>query len=128
MAYLTQHQPLSRRFYTAWLAVLLVLFGVMSPVLSHALVQRGWSQGIEICTDAGAVTIPADSPTGPESPLSLSHCPFCLHNVDRAAPPPHLLPYLFLDQGGTQERPVWQAFFFIADLYSRAAPRGPPGL
>jgi hypothetical protein len=114
------------RLCAAWLAVLLTLFAAFAPALSHALAHEGLLQGIEVCTSSGTQIIPADSPAGSQSALSHSHCPFCLHNADRVTPPPHLLPYLFLDQGGAQERPVWQAFFFIADLYSRAAPRGPP--
>ena len=128
MKTLPRSKPPLLRIYAAWLAVLLTLFAALAPALSHALAHEGLLQGIEVCTSSGTQIIPSDSPVGPQSAFSFSHCPFCLHNADRVAPPPHLLPYLFLDQGGTQERPVWQAFFFIADLYSRAAPRGPPGL
>jgi len=120
-----QHPPPLHRLWAAWLAVLLALFGALAPTVSHALALRGVAQGIEICTSSGTQILPADSPTGPESVLSLDHCPLCLHPADRVAPPPHLMPYLFLVQGGQQEDMVSQAFFYSLHFYSRA-PRGPP--
>jgi hypothetical protein len=128
MSKLRPHRAAPHRLWAAWLAVLLTLFGALAPVLSHAMAQGGSVSGFEVCTTTGAKFIPADSPTGPESAVSLSHCPFCLHTTDRVAPPPHHLPYLFLDQGGQQEAPVWQAFFYLDQPYSQGSPRGPPAL
>lgn len=111
------------------MAVLLALFAALAPAVSHALaLERGTPLGVEICTSTGAKTIPADSPTGPESVSHLEHRPFCLHTTDRVAPPPHLLPYLFSVQGGQQEAPVWQAFSFFSYRAFALPPRGPPSL
>jgi hypothetical protein len=106
--------------------VLLALFAAIAPTVSHALALEHGAQGIEICTSSGTQIIPADSPTGPESAVSLSHCPFCLHSADRVAPPPSPVAYLFLVQGGQQEASVWQAFFYSSKHYLKASPRGPP--
>jgi hypothetical protein len=124
------HQPALHRLVAAWLAVLLALFAALAPTVSHALALDRATQGIEICTSTGNVTsaptIPADSPTGPESAKLMDHCPFCLLQADRVAPPPSPVAYLFLVQGGQQEVPAWQAFFFVPHFYSPATPRGPP--
>jgi hypothetical protein len=120
------HQPALHRLVVAWLAVLLALFAALAPTVSHALALDHATQGIEICTSAGAQIIPADSPTGPESTKLMDHCPFCLLQADRVAPPPSPVAYLFLVQSGQQEGPVSQAFFFVPHPYSPAAPRGPP--
>jgi hypothetical protein len=122
------HQLPLHRLWAAWLAVLLVLFAALAPTVSHAIAVERGAQTLEICTSTGAKSIPADSPTGPESALHLDHCPFCLHAADRVAPPPTPVAYLFLVQGGQQEAMVWQAFFYAPHPYPKAAPRGPPSL
>jgi hypothetical protein len=118
-----------------WFALCIATVMALAPTLSHAL---AWSQGsggryMEICTATGtrlvpvdSATVSADSPTGQESALSLSHCPFCLHTADRVAPPPHPVAYLFSDLGGEQEAMVWQAFFFATQVALTPPPRGPP--
>jgi hypothetical protein len=121
-----QHQPPLHRLWAAWLAVLLALFAALAPTVSHALAFDAATRGIEICTSTGAKTISADSPNGPQSAVSLEHCPFCLHSADRVAPAPAPVAYLFLAHGGQQEATAWQAFFYSPNLYSKAAPRGPP--
>jgi hypothetical protein len=128
-------RTLLHRPWAVWLAVLIAVFGALAPTVSYALVlaQGGIAGSIEICTPQGMQIVTAgptgfttDSPDGPESVLSLSHCPFCLHTTDRVAPPPHLLPYLFLDQGRQQEVPDWQAFSFVNFTAFAPPPRGPP--
>jgi hypothetical protein len=132
-------QPFSRTLAQRRWSLLLVLcvawFAALAPTVSHAL---AWSQGsaltfIEVCTTTGSRLVEVDTQTpnadsnpGQESALTLSHCPFCLQPTDRCAPPPHPLPYLFLVQGGQQEAPVWQAFFYSPHFDLKAAPRGPP--
>jgi hypothetical protein len=115
--------------------VCVAMFAALAPTVSHAiaLAQGNTGGGIEICTSEGMRFVAvepapssADSETGSKSALSLSHCPFCLHNADRVAPPPTLLPYLFLIQGGQQEVTVWQAFFYPTNTTFKTAPRGPP--
>ena len=118
---------LLRRPFAVWLAVCIALFGALAPSVSHALAHAGLLGGIKVCTSAGTQIIPVDSPTGPESALSLVHCPFCLHQADRIAPAPSLLPHLFSVQGGQQEVAVWQAFFFVTNFALTPPPRGPPG-
>ena len=125
-----QHRP-----WAVWFALCIATVMALAPTLSHAL---AWSQGsggryMEICTTTGtrlvpvdSATVSADSPTGQESALSLSHCPFCLHTADRVAPPPHPVAYLFSDLGGEQEAMVWQAFFFATHFALSPPSRGPP--
>jgi hypothetical protein len=123
------------RPWAVWFALCVAVFMALAPSVSHALAwsQAGSGNLIEICTATGPRLVPADSapssadsPTGQESALSLSHCPFCLHTADRCAPPPNPLPYLFLVQGGQQEAMVWQAFFFSTHFTLVPPPRGPP--
>ncbi len=122
------HQPPLYRLLAAWLAVLLALFAALAPTVSHALALDHATQGIEICTSTGAQTIPADSPVGPESTKLMDHCPFCLLQADRVAPPPSPVAYLFLVQGGQQEVAVWQALFYCTYFALAPPPRGPPAL
>jgi hypothetical protein len=111
------------------MAVLLAVFAALAPAVSHALaLERGTPLGVEICTSTGAKTIPADSPTGPESVSHLEHCPFCLHTTDHVALPPHPQSSLTWAIGGTPVRMVLQLFFYSDTAYSRATPRGPPAL
>jgi hypothetical protein len=121
--------------WSLWLVLCVAWFAALAPTVSHAL---AWGQVseltfIEVCSTTGARVVavdnaftPADSNPGQESPLTLSHCPFCLQPTDRCAPPPHPLPYLFLVQGGQQEAPVWQAFFYSEQRSFAPPPRGPP--
>jgi Protein of unknown function (DUF2946) len=121
-----QHAQPLHRLWATWLAVLLALFAALAPTVSHALALDHATQSIEICSSTGAQTIPADSPAGPESTKLMDHCPFCLLQADRVAPPPSPVATLFLVQGGQQEDPIAQVFFYVPDTYSSATPRGPP--
>ena len=124
--------PLHRR-WAVWLMLCVMGLGAALPTVSRAAAWASAGAWVEICSANGAaqwvrgaadasVDIPADAPVA----LSLDHCPFCLQPSDRGAAPPPQLPYLFLVQGGNQERPVWQAFFFSSTDFLAAAPRGPP--
>jgi hypothetical protein len=130
------HRNTLHRPWVVWLAVLIAVLGAIAPSVSHALVlARGQApQGIEICTTDGPRwvvdgTLSQDQDTAPqrEQAATLDHCPFCLQSTDRVAPVPHLLPYLFSVQGGQQEVPVWQAFFYATTHTVNPPPRGPPG-
>ena len=124
----------ARRLWAAWLAVLLALFAALAPAVSHAvaLSRGGDHAGFEICTSAGAQWLAApdsgDSSSGQESTPTIDHCPFCLLQADRVAPPPSPVAYLFLVIGGQQEAPVWQAFFYATYFALAPPPRGPPAL
>ncbi|MCF8157131.1 MAG: DUF2946 domain-containing protein [Rhodoferax sp.] len=127
--------PLCRP-WAVWLAVLIAVFGAIAPTVSHArmLAAGHLPQGVEICTSQGPRWVAADTMPSPDGPaptqrptINVDHCPFCLQTTDRVAPVPHLLPYLFSVQGGQQEAPVWQAFFYAATHTFTPPPRGPPG-
>jgi hypothetical protein len=123
-----------RRPCALWWAVLVAVLFVLAPTMTHALAYAGveGAERIDICTTQGPQSVapdPAqavDSPDGQDSTPSQPHCPFCLHQADRCAPPPHLLPYLLTVQGGQHEMPDWQAFFYFDNRSLWAPPRGPP--
>lgn len=123
-----------RRPCAVWWTVLVAVLFALAPTLTHALAFAGvgGAQRIEICTAQGSKTVApdnahaVDSPTGPDSTSMQSHCPFCLHQADRCAPPPHQLSYLQGVQGGQQEIVDWQAFFYFDKISFWAPPRGPP--
>ena len=124
------------RRWSLWLVLCVAWFAALAPTLSHALAwsQVGAANYLEICTTTGPRLVAADAPDfstdsapGQESAGTLSHCPFCLHNADRCAPPPEPLPYLFWSPGGQQEATVWQAFFYSQERNFAPLPRGPPG-
>jgi hypothetical protein len=127
----TPHRP-----WALWLALLLAFFGALAPTLSHALnhARGDRSLMVEVCTSSGprwmalaqAPSFQADAPDVPASAQVLDHCPFCLHLADRVAPPPSLLLHLFQVEGGQQEAPVWQAFFFFQSTSLRPPTRAPP--
>ena len=148
----TLHFALLRRNFAVWLAVWIAVFGALAPTVSHALV---WSQGgsgawTEICTtigtrwvklglaqndaphntgaEASAAQIQTDSPDGPESAVSLDHCPFCLLSTDRVAPPPHVLIHLFAVSSEFKVPTVRQAFLLLPHFALTPPPRGPPAV
>ena len=144
MRALKRSRPMpAHRLWAVWLALVLVLVLVLSaalaPTVSHALV---WVKGstlptFEICTTSGPRVVSAlpeaesptnsvDSPTERELAHTLTHCPLCLHNTDRCAPPPPADTYLFLAHGGPTVPSIWQALFYSLNFYPRSAPRGPP--
>jgi hypothetical protein len=116
--------------------VCVLVLGALMPTVTRAWVWSETGPWQEICTanggavwaspSAGSTQDGAESGQAPL--LSLDHCPFCLQATDRsAAPPPHAL-YLFLEVGGNQARPVWQAFFFVIDVQPAPPARGPPAI
>ena len=123
-----------RRPWAVWWAVLVAVLFALAPTLTHALAFAGVGRAeiIEICTTQGPKAVAPDkvhevvSSTGQDSTSMQSHCPFCLHQADRSAPPPHQMSYLQGVQGGQQEIAVWQAFFYLDKTPLWAPPRGPP--
>lgn len=119
-----------------WALLCALLLSVLAPTVSFAFVanNQGGAGVIEVCTTDGPrwVSLESTDDSAQQSEGTTSdsvhpHCPFCLRPTDLgAAPPPHQ-PYLFLVQGGNQERPVWQAFFYfpVSNAYA-PSPRGPP--
>jgi hypothetical protein len=123
-----------RRPCAVWWTVLVAVFFALAPTLTHALAWGGvaGAQRMDICTTQGPQALASaqahavDSSDGQESTTRQPHCPFCLHQADRCAPPPHLLPYLLKVTDGQQEMPDWQAFFYFDTPALWAPPRGPP--
>jgi hypothetical protein len=123
-----------RRPRAVWWAVLVAVLFALVPTLTRALAFAGLdgAERIEICTTQGPKAVAAesthavDSATGQDSTTTQTHCPFCLHQADRFAPPPHLLPSLFAVQDGQQEISGWQVFFYFDKNSLWAPPRGPP--
>jgi hypothetical protein len=129
---------LLRRPLAVWWAVLVAVLFALAPTLTHALafaVVAG-AQRMDICTTQGPQALALDTAqaaessdgqeTAPTHASTQPHCPFCLHQADRCAPPPPLLPYLLTDQGGQQEIADRQAFFYFGKTSLWAPPRGPP--
>jgi hypothetical protein len=122
-----------RRPLAVWWTVLVAVLFAVAPTLTHALsFVHGDSPGIEICTAQGTKTVAPDAAhavdysAGQEPAASIQHCPFCLHQADRIAPPPKHPPYLLMTQGGQQEIADWQVFFYTGNTPLWAPPRGPP--
>ncbi|MEN9437579.1 MAG: hypothetical protein RIR09_2234 [Pseudomonadota bacterium] len=133
-AHMLIHRP-----WVVRLALLVAVLVALAPTLSHALAQAGWmggaQQGSFICSTNGPRWVAAQpgasseqtSPTGGDVAHVFNHCPFCLHNADRIAPPPGLVAHPNLTSGGFMGCTVWQAFLFEFTRYTAATPRGPPG-
>lgn len=119
---------LLRRTLVVWMAVFIVLFAALAPMVSHGLVlaRSGFSMDTDLCTSAGVGHGSPDAPAAPRSALSLVHCPFCLHSTDRAAPPSQCLPYFYRVQDGHREPMARQAFFYAGQHTLAPPPRGPP--
>jgi hypothetical protein len=126
---------LPRRRWAAWLALLIAVVLAAAPALSRALAaaQIGARGGIEICTAQGSRWVADDSPASADAPLSGTgsaftpgHCPFCLHNAERCAPPPSPFAYRYLTPSGLTVvllRPIAPD---VSQPYRCASPRGPP--
>jgi Protein of unknown function (DUF2946) len=132
---LTPRTEQLRRPWAVWWTLCVAIFFATAPTLSHAVsfARYGGSGGIEICTAQGPKTVAPDSDhstdassTGQESASPVNHCPFCLHQADRLAPPPTAMRNPHGVQGGPQELPVWQALFYADNTAFWAPPRGPP--
>lgn len=148
------HFALLRRRLAVWLVVLIALFGVLAPTVSHALVwsQGGTSAWTEVCTRTGSrwvmvgpaqnaapllsdihgnvdddpAQISTATPPPQEAAFSLDHCPFCLLFTDRATPPPNALLHLFGVLGEPAAPTIRQAFFFVTHFALTPPLRGPP--
>lgn len=129
---------LMRPSWVVRLALLVAVFAALAPTVSHALARAAWlggaQQGTFICSTNGprgvaeqpGASSEQTSPAGGDLAHVVNHCPFCLHNTDRIAPPPGLIAHLFLTLGGSLGSAVWQAFLFEFTRYTAATPRGPP--
>jgi hypothetical protein len=136
-----------------WLALLLTVFGALAPTVSHAL---NWARGdstaqMEICTSAGPrwMALPAaGSDDGalrqlgaaladvndtalpgssvPTSAPVLDHCPFCLLQADRTAPPPQTWFHHFAAPGKHVAPTAGQAGFPPPHFSLTPPSRGPP--
>jgi hypothetical protein len=122
-----------RRPLAVWWTVLVAVLFSIAPTLTHAIaLAHGDNIGIEICTAQGSRSVApdtahaVDSSTGQDSTASLQHCPFCLQQADRIAPPPNPRPDFFKAQGGQQQIADWQVFSYLDNTPLWAPPRGPP--
>lgn len=130
---------LTRPLWVVRLALLVAVFAALAPTVSHALARAAWlggaQQGTFVCSTTGPRWVAAQSgatseqtsPAGGEVAHVFNHCPFCLHNTDRIAPPPGLIAHPNLTSGGFLGGTAWQAFLFEFTRYTAATPRGPPG-
>ena len=135
----------------AWLALGLMAFATLAPLVTGALVPAP-AHGIEVCTSSGPRTVSADAagvraieglafaatpeaesgaPTGPPLPGAGAgmHCPLCLLSHGGLAPPP--LASLFALALALLPPPLpWvpQAAPICGAHQRTAAPRGPPAL
>lgn len=119
---------LLHRTWAVWLVVFIAVFAALAPTLSHGVALARSSAGMEtdLCVSAGVSHLAPDAPEGPQSAVSLAHCPMCLLASDRMAPPP--LPWgMALRVPGAPPVPVARAgIFFSTHFALAAAPRGPP--
>ncbi len=126
----------SRQRWVAWLAVWLVLFAALAPVLSHAL-ARGTAAppGLEICTTSGTqiIALPGAAtsaePDAAPAPLGehlLVHCPFCLLHADRLALPTHAPQWQAPPRLGVRVATLTCVVAYPHPPYNCAAARAPP--
>jgi hypothetical protein len=117
-----------RRALTAWIAMLAILFGVLAPTLSHAVVPAA-AQAVDfpVCS-AHAQTADAKTPGLPEPAADFSkHCPYCAgqHHI------PGLLPQAFAALAVADGAILPPLFYRApAPLFHWAAPqsRAPPAV
>lgn len=120
------------RRYTAWLAMLAMVFGALVPTVAQAVVaSRDGATWVQVCSASGAVWVQLnaadDKSTDPShDPVvdASRHCPWCnLHgSVDL---PPSPLSQPRLDQ--QSERPFTPvAWPPSATFWPTEPPRGPP--
>lgn len=131
--------PISASFcrrLAVWLLVSASLLSALAPAVSHAIgAERGFTGGMEICTDQGPKLVSTasssattDSPGGSDSVTSRAHCLLCLSATDFGAPPPQPLPYLLRVLTGAQVAAVWQTVAPFTHFAFAPPPRGPPSL
>ena len=114
--------------FSAWLALLAVLWMAFAPLASQALGAEQSQAWVEICGASGAKWIKADTgaPVPPQPGAHpLDHCPYCSLHVSALGMPPAPLVPLALPVRA--ELP--QAFLAAArtlHVWRSAQPRGPP--
>lgn len=135
-----RHLPtalLRRPWAMAWVLLVAVLLA-LSPTLNHALAYAGLdgARAMDICTSQGPQSLAAPSahadasaePQRTPAPTSAPppHCPLCLLQADRHAPPPAPLPPLRTLQRAQRPPPQRPPLLYVATALLWAAPRGPP--
>lgn len=125
---------LYRRF-GAWLAILALLAGALSPTLAQAMVagsdRADW---LEVCSVSGMVWVKAD--TGEVSdhqpddgqPVSsaVQHCPWCTLHGASAGLPPVDPPAFVLGERATDLPPAFYRAPVGATVWASAHSRAPP--
>lgn len=123
-------RPFHRRF-SAWLALLAVLWGALVPTLAQAMVSSSDRQGwVEVCSASGVLWVRVDggaeSPSGQSGSMAdaAAHCPWCPMQGAAGLPPEPALTTVSNAQG-----PVPAAAFTSArpaTVWSSAQSRAPP--
>ncbi|MBV5299867.1 MAG: DUF2946 family protein [Rhodoferax sp.] len=133
------------RPWALWLALLLAVFAALAPAVSHAL---NWARGgqpgmVQVCTSAGPrwmvlgqvqdntnlADTPANSPAATDGPAHgqiFDHCPFCLLQADRSAPPPQQWSATFAVPGRAVAPAKSQTSFFPTFTAPAPPSRAPP--
>ena len=122
---------LRRHVLTAWIALLALLFGVLAPGVSHALMgaapQPAQSLDFPICSAGHAVSAP-DFPGGVD-PVDhpFKHCPYCADHHHAPGLPPSVSGGLLAVAAASHPPLFYRA---PAPLFHWAAPqsRAPPRL
>jgi hypothetical protein len=108
-------QPL-RHLRLVWLVLVIAVLGALVPTVSHALSHVQSSNTpmlLDLCRNDDAAVSPV-------------HCPMCLLHAERAAPPPHVVVFLFAAGQGFAP-PVFRPLVsFVNHVDFRPPPRGPP--
>lgn len=120
---------LHRRF-TAWVALLALVFGALAPTLTQAMVASGErGDWLEVCSVSGMVWVKAD--TGelaqqpPDGGPAGQHCPWCtLHGGVAGLPAAQALPEL--PPRLTDLPPAFYRAPLSATVWAPAQSRAPP--
>lgn len=98
----TRFHALLHRPWVVWLAVWVGSLSALVPTVSHAVAHGHRTSWVEICTSSGPRTVAVEAPVRQEPAQFLDHCPFCLHALEQAAPPPGVPLVFFPDPGRRQ--------------------------
>lgn len=129
------HKLVKRHVAWIWIAALAVLFSALAPTISRAMAAAtpGADEEVQVCTMEGMRTlVPAGHLPDKSDPHRFDHfleqCPYCALHAGAAILPPSMQLAFAAPDVSFSHPPLFYQSAVPLFAWTRAHPRGPPGL